>query len=78
ECWSVYAWPVEYGVTGLRAFAITQHGDVLWTRNEVHFSGRQKPMPPTAALRAEANGTLRGPYTVNDIAADGSTWGIIQ
>ena len=39
---TVIAWPTAYGWTGRRAFAVTELGDVHFTRNELRrYSGRQ-------------------------------------
>lgn len=47
--WCLYAWPAEYGVTGQRAFFISQAGDVFATSNKIQrYSGRDNPPSPYA------------------------------
>lgn len=49
--WCAYAWPVENGVSGNRAFFVTQDGDVYHCDNKTQeYGGRDKRPSPYAAF----------------------------
>ncbi len=73
-----YAWPVSYSSTGVRAFAITQKGEVFATRNDSKKYS-STTTSPTAAAALDSTGsdpsslqsTLGGAAAVT---GDGQTW----
>jgi hypothetical protein len=76
--WAVYAWPVEYGVTGRRVFFINQRGDVLCSSNLGSYSGHAKPPPFAAAFRAGSSGLLSDSVAVCAEGTDGRSWQVVQ
>ncbi len=77
--WCVYAWPVEPGVTGERAFFIDQHGDVMGCRNgEGRYAGTRQMPAPDAARAATSKGTMSDANAANSQGRDGETWVIIS
>ncbi|MEM7199521.1 MAG: hypothetical protein AAF628_04600 [Planctomycetota bacterium] len=71
--WCGYAWPIERGRSGTRAFFINQEGTVLVTDNEQQRYGGERAPEPYAAypLGTRALGpTARGDRLRND----GGTW----
>lgn len=73
--WICYAWPVEHGRTGRRAFMITQGGDVLATNMAVElYSGDRGPLPGVAARRL-VDGAWRLAANAED--ARGNTWVVV-
>ena len=59
--WCAYAWPVDHGKSGQRAFFVTHKGEVYATDNEKQrYGGRKRPPSPYAAfpLGAEKLGSL--------------------
>jgi hypothetical protein len=69
--WCCYAWPVEEGVTGRRAFFVNQFGDVL-ANADGRYSGDKEP-EPTAAFQPGAEG-VTGDAALNAKGGDGSVW----
>ncbi|MEM7202638.1 MAG: hypothetical protein AAF628_20385 [Planctomycetota bacterium] len=68
--WCCYAWPLEYGRTGRRAFLIDQAGDVLATANhEQRYSGRDRRPDPLAAFAPGGKAIKPGKP-----AGDGGVW----
>jgi len=73
--WCAYAWPVDAGHTGTRAFYIDQAGDLLGARNEERkYSGRDKRPAPNAAQTGDAK-VLRP--AANVAGHDGQVWNVI-
>lgn len=76
--WCVYAWPVEAGVSGERAFCIDHTGDVRACRNERgRYSGSKQVPAPDAARAATSAGKMGDAAAVNGQGRDGETWVII-
>lgn len=76
--WCVYAWPIEAGGSGQRAFWIDQGGDVLASPNaDGRYSGPAKAPLPDAARKADSDGTMQAPAAANQQARDGQTWVVI-
>jgi hypothetical protein len=75
----VYAWPVERGTSGKRAFAIDQNGDVLACRNDTAcYSGAEGGPLPLAAARTDVPATLGAGLAANAVARDGETWVVVN
>lgn len=75
--WACYAWPIDAGKTGNRAFFINQEGDLIQTNNRtVVYSGVTQP-DFDAAFFVEADmGSALG---INGSAAhDTNTWTAVQ
>ncbi len=75
--WCCYAWPIEAGVTGQRAFFVNQAGDVLAAPNAGNaYSGKDKP-PAAPAAFGPGEGHLERPPTANQTGTDGQRWTVI-
>jgi len=75
--WAAYAWPVDPGTTGNRAFFVNQRGELLQTRmNAVQY---QLGAPPAwdAAYVAAAGG-MDDDLSLGGVGADGNTWTPVQ
>lgn len=76
--WCVYAWPLEAGVTGQRAFFIDHRGDVLGSRNEDgRYSSAAKGPAASAAHAAGEPAKLGSRLAVNMLGLDGLMWLVI-
>lgn len=72
--WCCYAWPLEFGKTGRRAFFIDQNGDVLAMENEAQcYSGFAKRPDALAAFAPKAK-TIDDPPAHDEPARDGGIW----
>lgn len=75
--WCCYAWPIEAGVTGQRAFFVNQAGDVLAAPNAGNvYSGKDKP-PAAPAAFGPGEGHLERPPAANQTGTDGQRWTVI-
>jgi len=53
EHYACYAWPMEFGDSGRRAFLLVRTGDILATENQKRqYDGRSNPPRPGAGFRA--------------------------
>ena len=72
--WTCYAWPVDRGVTGQRAFAIDQAGNLLATDNtSQRYSGTHRAPAPLAAFAMGTN-ALPAELGGADRHRDNGTW----
>ncbi|MFK7740391.1 MAG: hypothetical protein AB8H80_08700 [Planctomycetota bacterium] len=75
--WCAYAWPIDAGHTGSRAFFVNQAGDVLASNvDEKGFSGPTAPPPAGAALLG--TGQLSGPVAANRDDRNGRRWIVVR
>ena len=75
--WCAYAWPVEWGKTGKRAFFIDQSGDVMVCKNAFgDYSGLGATPPPFAARKhgSKAKQGMSAQNAVQSLASDGQVW----
>jgi hypothetical protein len=86
--WAAYAWPLDAGMTGNRAFFVNQDGAVYACNNRdgtgsPHYDGPAAPPPPTAIFSPDGSGgkALDGALGVYDSetqpevrAQDGQRW----
>ena len=71
ETWCCYAWPVDPGVTGERAFFINQEGDVLANKDQEYGAEEE----PTADAAFEPGGKgIRGKRAADTEGSDGGHW----
>jgi hypothetical protein len=76
--WCAYAWPVEAGVSGQRAFFIDQSGDVIACANDDgRYSGVAKRPEPDAARAANSSGKLDAPCVMQGTGKDGQPWCVV-
>jgi hypothetical protein len=75
RAWCCYAWPLERGRTGARAFVISQAGIVLACERH-QYSGEEAP-GPAAALPADSPSMLEFDGS-RSRAADGSVWSAVR
>lgn len=80
--WTCYAYPVEFGVTGRRAFMINQSGDVISTNQAARprkYSGNHRPMPGQAGFARSAGAVPIQQALVAANSQDyvGDTWVVI-
>lgn len=74
----VYAWPLEAGASGRRAFFIDGHGDVLASPNATgRYSGHGGPPPPDAAFAIDGDGRLGSGNAANHEGRDGQVWKVV-
>ncbi|MFN3243523.1 MAG: hypothetical protein ACE37K_18610 [Planctomycetota bacterium] len=73
--WTCYAYPVELGVTGRRAFMTNQSGDVLMT-NQAGYAGDDRPEPGLAGFAYDGDPTwiVGARVAANTADAHGHTW----
>jgi len=70
----VYAWPIEFGRTGYRAFFIDMQGQPYSTSSPA-YSGEMSPAPGAAySSKSEKANNLDGPVDSNEPASDGNFW----
>lgn len=73
--WICYAWPEEYDVTGIRAFMVTQGGDVLVTRQSAAMcSGDAGPVPGQSGFAVKGSGHAPA-ANVEDVL--GNLWSVV-
>ena len=69
--WCMYAWPVEQGKTGSRAFFINQSGDVLQTSNDRKRHEGTSTFDPSSAFRGSG---ITSMIAVGTSGNDGNVW----
>jgi len=75
--YAVYAWPVEFGVTGVRAWTVNQQGEIYATSNKtLRYSGLTHFPKPTAGFDTSQDyEPLNGPIGgFANVTGDGQTW----
>jgi hypothetical protein len=78
--WVCYAWPVEVGRTGRRAFVVSRQGEVFDTANDgfQNYSGTGNTPEPGAAFVVaygfENADNLEGQFVAGERAGDGHVW----
>lgn len=80
--WTCYAYPVEYGSTGLRAFMLNQSGDVIATNQAARrrkYSGDHRPKPGAAGFAAGSGAApfLDAKVSANTVDRAGDTWVVL-
>ena len=81
KCFVVYAWPVEAGVSGKRAFAITQAGKLVATDMAARLYSGRGPLgaPNTPAADAAFTGeALVSPLADGKPGRDGNVWVLLK
>jgi len=74
--WFCYAWPVDTGTTGNRAFFVNQRGEILQTKMDASTYSRAAPPAWNAAI---AGATMGAPLGINNATAtDGNRWTPVQ
>ena len=81
--WCCYAWPIDAGGTGNRAFFINQDGDMLQFNNRAAgafaYDGNVTAVPATAAYSGAGTMDLPTANAGANIAAnDGNNWVVVQ
>lgn len=76
--WCAYAWPVEAGVSGQRAFFVNQAGDVLACANANGVWSGPAAAPPALAAFAAGEGHLERPVAANANGNDGQRWIVVN
>lgn len=71
--WACYAWPVNRGNTGNRAFMVNHTGDLLQTNNAVAQHSGAAAAPGGDAAYTVAN-DLTGALAIGAAGQDGNTW----
>jgi len=74
--WSVYAWPLEAGKSGVHAFFVNQEGDLFWTQNEDGaYSGEVHAPLFDAVHDARRPGDMQAPMPEpGEKSNDGHVW----
>ncbi len=77
--WCCYAWPVEPGVSGQRAFFINQSGDVLAMPNQDNgYGGVDKGPAASSAFQAKSTGHMNAAVAANAAGRDGAQWRVVN
>ena len=79
--WCAYAWPIEWGKSGTRAFFVDQNGDVLSSKNAFgDYSGVDAAPPPFAArkLGSKAKAGMSAACAIEDLGSDGQVWTVVR
>jgi prepilin-type N-terminal cleavage/methylation domain-containing protein len=82
--WCAYAWPINKGNSGNRAFFVNQQGDTLAAQNRVvnggaGYSGTNGPNPDGAfAVTGGSANSITGLVAANSVGRDGETWVVVQ
>ncbi|MBL8754810.1 MAG: hypothetical protein JNK15_16010 [Planctomycetes bacterium] len=77
--WCAYAWPMEPGRTGQRAFFVDHNGDVLAAANaNGEYGGVDKAPAGNAARKAGGADSMAAPLAANAIGRDGQTWVVVN
>ena len=74
--WCAYAWPVEAGKTGKRAFFVNQMGDVLYA-DAAGYGGDKEPSPYAAFApgpKGKPAGSMAADLAPGKKASDGRVW----
>ena len=76
--WCAYAWPLEGGSSGAKAFFVNQEGDILQSLNRGPAIYTAGAAPNFDAAFAVA-GDMGSPRAINGVpAVDGNTWVMVQ
>lgn len=81
--WCAFAWPIEYGVSGRRAFFVCETGDVYACANVFgDYSGDSAPLPDAARTTIEAQrSSMRDPapkHLQPILCRDGQRWSVAR
>jgi prepilin-type N-terminal cleavage/methylation domain-containing protein len=79
--WACYAWPASYGNSGIRAFFVSQAGEILATTNfATRYSGTAVMPADNAALKASAvvNTLMTHSIAANATGVDGNFWTVVN
>jgi prepilin-type N-terminal cleavage/methylation domain-containing protein len=71
--WCCYAWPNNYGNSGIRTFMVNQAGDILTTDDNL-YNASAAPLDPNAAFRSSTSGSITGLTAVGTTGGDGNYW----
>ncbi len=79
--WVCYAWPASYAISGKRAFAVNQGGEITQTRNSGGASGSYEGLTnlpaADAAFESGSQGDITGRFSLGGLpapAVDGKSW----
>ncbi len=73
--WCCYAWPMDFGNTGRRAFFVNQWGEILSTRNTIRrYSGATNAPDFSVAFAAGTGNLISGTIAANATGRDGQFW----
>jgi prepilin-type N-terminal cleavage/methylation domain-containing protein len=71
--WCAYAWPIDLGTTGNRAFFVNQRGEILQTRMTAATYNTAATPPPWSAAYSAAD--MLSPIALPPVlGTDGNTW----
>jgi type II secretory pathway pseudopilin PulG len=73
EMWCAYAWPIDHGTTGNRAFFVNQRGEILQTKMDAAVYDGAAASPPFDAAFTGA-GDMGLPVAIGAVGNDGNTW----
>ena len=71
--WCCYAWPVNYGISGVRSFMVNQTGDIVST-DEPLYTGTAPPLEWNAAFISATVGSITGLTAQGTAGGDGNMW----
>jgi hypothetical protein len=71
--WACYAWPVDSGGTGTRAFYVDHRGEIMQTKMDA-LTYDQATAPVWNAALTVVSGNMGDPLAPKIPATDGNTW----
>jgi prepilin-type N-terminal cleavage/methylation domain-containing protein len=79
QMWCAYAWPLEDGSSGAKAFFVNQEGEILQSLNRGPAIYTTNASPPPFDAAFTIAGDMGSPRGVNGLTAvDGNTWVLVQ
>jgi prepilin-type N-terminal cleavage/methylation domain-containing protein len=76
--WCAYAWPTDYGHSGVRTFFVNHGGEILFA-DSAAYSGPGAPVQCGFALSAGGPAdSLTGPLATGTVGRDGLLWRAVQ
>jgi RNA polymerase sigma-70 factor (ECF subfamily) len=77
--WCCYAWPMEHGVSGTRAFFVNQAGDVFACENQTAvYAGVHNGPRPDAIFPPDSGGRLTARLASPAVGADRERWVVVN
>ncbi len=72
--WCAYAWPVDFGSTGNRAFFVNHRGEILQSRMAGTTKYNGSTVMPVQTAAFTGTGLMSDPPAISAVGIDGNTW----
>jgi prepilin-type N-terminal cleavage/methylation domain-containing protein len=76
--WCVYAWPTDYGQSGVRTFFVNHAGEILAADSNAYTGPGGPPQPGAALLAGGLATSITGPLASGTIGRDAFVWRTVQ